>query len=498
MRGNDVSTFEQDLQALYFGTMPVEHIFLTEYMPAARGEYVKVYLMCLYHSRIPGDTSKVEDIARELGMEVSKVETAIRYWERRGLMVVIGGETRQYQLRSAVQRALSGEPISADNAFVQFSERVYDLFGDSRKVRPAEISTAYDWVEEEGLSADAVLALLRHMWTIRGAQFSFQAAGQLAVRLRDSGVRDAEDVESYLSYEESVHKGAQAVLRRLGRRRMPSDDELSLYRKWVGDWGYTQDGILQACQETTGAGEPTFKYLDGILANHRSGGPGTTDAGALAASLDQDKKERELVSEMLKALGARLRADTALPIYRELAANCPHDLILYAAGECAKNGKNTLEDLARLLESWEKRGLRTAEEAQVYVQHVRALDAVLYRIYEACGYRGKASKTDREYLERWQAQGFEEGLLLLAARQASGASSQKIKYINSVLKNWQQNGVTTLAQAEKQLERSSGSEKNRRLRAQQYEQREYRESEMQEILGVDDLFKEAADGQGNS
>ena len=240
-----MSVFEQDMQALYFGSMPVEHIFLTEYMPAARGDYVKVYLMCLYHSRLPGDEAKVEDISRELGLEMPMVENALRYWERRGLLVVIAGDTPRYQMRSAIQRALTGEPLTADNAFVQFSENVYSLFGESRKVRPSEISMAYEWVEEEGLSPDAVLALLRHMWTLRGPQFNFQLAGQLAVKLRESGIRDAADAESYLAYEETVHRGAQAVLRRLGRRRMPSEDELALYRKWTGDWGYTQDAVYR-------------------------------------------------------------------------------------------------------------------------------------------------------------------------------------------------------------------------------------------------------------
>ncbi|MBQ6232392.1 MAG: DnaD domain protein [Clostridia bacterium] len=493
-----MSVFEQDLQALYFGSMPVEHIFLTEYMPAARGDYVKVYLTCLYHSRMPNDDTKVEDVSRELGLDSSVVENAVRYWERRGLMVVIGGEAPRYQMRSAIQRALSGEPLSADNAFVQFSERVYELFGESRKVRPSEISMAYEWVEEEGLSPDTVLALLRHMWTLRGAQFNFQAAGQLAVKLRENGVRDAADAESYLGFEETVHKGAQAVLRRLGRRRLPSEDELKLYRKWISEWGYTQEGILEACQATTAAGEPTFKYLDGILARLRQGEGGPADAPAVAETLDKGREELRLTSEMLNALGARLRPEAALAIYRELAADSPHDLIVYAAKECARNGKGTLEDLARLLESWNKRGLNTAEDAENYVRHVRELDTVLYRIYEACGYRGRASKTDRELLERWQGMGFEEGVLLLAAKQASGASSQKMKYMNTVLKNWQQNGVTTLAQAEKQAGRAPAAPSGKRVLAQQYEQREYKESEMQEILGVRDLFKEEPDGQTDS
>ncbi len=490
-----MSAFEQEMQALYFGSMPVEHIFLTEYMPAARGDYVKVYLMCMYHSRIPGDTSKVEDVARELSLETETVENAIRYWERRGLLVVIGDNPLRYQLRSAIQRAISGEPLRADNAFVEFSERVYELFGESRKVRPSEISMAYEWVEEEGLSPEAVLILLRSMWTMRGAQFNFQQAGQMAVKLRENGAQDAAGAERYLRYQESVHRGAQAVLRRLGRRRYPSEDELALYRKWVDEWGFTQEGILAACKETTSAGEPSMKYLDGILARLHTGNGQPQGATAVEDSIDKGREELKRAAEVLNALGARLRPEAVLPICRELEETRPQELIVYAAQECARNGKNTLEDLTRLLESWDKRGLRTEADARSYVQHVRTLDATLYRIYEACGYHGRAGKTDREYLERWQAMGFEEDLLLLAARQASGASSQKMKYINSVLKSWQQNGVTTLNQAERLPGRAQSAGK--RVSAQQYKQREYNEEEMQDVLGVDDLFKEAPDGQEN-
>ena len=493
-----MSAFEQDLQTLYFGSMPVEHIFLTEYMPAAKGDYVKVYLMCLYHCRVPGEDVKVEDVARELEMDVQEVEKAIRYWERRGLIVVIGGDTPRYQLRSAIQRALSGEPLSADNAFVQFSERVYDLFGDSRKVRPSEISMAYEWVEEEGLTPDAALALLSHMRALRGAHFSFQQAGQLAARLRDHGIHEAADAENYLRHEEAVHKGAQAVLRRWNLRRLPTEDELNLYRKWLSDWGYTQEGVLEACKQMTGAQTPSFKYLDTILGNLRQPEAIRADAQQVSEAVSREQAERGQASEILNALGARLRLETALPIYQELAAKHPHDQIRLAAEECARSGKNTVEDLARLLDSWDQRGLRTAEDAERHVRHVHALDAVLYRIYEACGYRGRASKTDREYLERWQEMGFDEGLLLLAAKQASGASSQKMRYMNTVLKSWHQNGVTTLAQAEKQIGRGAAPTAGKRVIAQQYEQREYHESEMREILGVDDLFREEPDGQKDS
>ena len=41
-----------------------------------------------------------------------------------------------------------------------------------------------------------------------------------------------------------------------------------MYTKWVKEWGYTPEAIEAACVETLN-GEPTMKYLDGILKGMR-------------------------------------------------------------------------------------------------------------------------------------------------------------------------------------------------------------------------------------
>ena len=49
--------FEQDESMLRFGVTPVENLFIQEYLPAARGDYVKVYLYALYTSAHPKRSS---------------------------------------------------------------------------------------------------------------------------------------------------------------------------------------------------------------------------------------------------------------------------------------------------------------------------------------------------------------------------------------------------------------------------------------------------------
>ena len=101
------------------------------------------------------------------------------------------------------------------------------------------------------LTIQTVLMLIAHSITARGIQFSFKAVEADAVRMCEAGVLTAEDAEAFFAHTRKVHEGTRAVLRRLGKRRQPSQDEMDLYRKWTDEWHYAPEAILEACSETT-------------------------------------------------------------------------------------------------------------------------------------------------------------------------------------------------------------------------------------------------------
>ena len=74
-------TFAFDERYAMFDITPVENQFILEYMPGAKGDYVKVYLyglLCCYHPRKEMD---VASMSRELGMTEDVILAAYRYWE---------------------------------------------------------------------------------------------------------------------------------------------------------------------------------------------------------------------------------------------------------------------------------------------------------------------------------------------------------------------------------------------------------------------------------
>lgn len=479
--------FERDPEFLYFGTTPLENTFISEYLPDAKGDYVKVYIMALYHAMRGDPDIGVEQIAYELNMSASEVEAAIRYWERRAL-ISTGADGAPAVFHSATKRLLTGTAalFKPDNEFVAFSESVYALFGEDRKITPAEVSSAFDWVQELDLSAEAVLMLLSHMKLTSGKNFSFKRAESLAVRMHESNVQSGEDAEHFLSFETELRKNTQKILRRIGRRSVPTDDEMALYRKWNAEWGFSPDAIESACGLMTASNNPSFKYLDGILQRmHEKSNIHTPD------EIAQSESDFSSAKAFAEALGLRSVSKTTQDIYRDmLSSGMPDSVILIAARECKRLNRSSLDSVQELVLSWQEQGLDTEEKVTEHLNSVRTLNTMLRKVYDACGHSGRPTQADRKTLSDWYTKGLSDDLILYAASLASKAEGAKMSYIKKVLENWQSAGIRTVEEASK----SAASPKERpakQVSAQQYAQREYTEEELNQMLNPDDFFRKA-------
>lgn len=484
--------FDLDRDALPYGVTAVENRFLLDYLPAAKGDYVKVYLWGLFACQCKGDDYSLEEMSQELFLSVAEIEAALRYWERRGLVSRLGDDPARYRFFSPAQRRdHAGAPLSADAAQVNFAEAVYAIFSERRKVNPNEIALAWEWVQDVGLTPEAVLMLLNHCAQDRGAQFSFKKAEPLAVRMKEAGVVTSDDADAFLRHHQAVHDGARKVLSRMGKRRLASDDELALYEKWLDEWHFEPQAILDACRETTG-GDPSFKYLDGILSGIMERGSGRT-AREVQQQLIREKDEKERAMEVVRRLGVSLEVPAALRVYRDLIALQPHEVILLAADECGRTKRaGKVEDLQLLLESWKSKGMTTEAQVVAYLEKYRSANRALSEIFDACGHAGRPTEKDRALLEKWR-QMMSRELILFAAEQSRAAQGSKIAYLDKVIEEWHKAGVTELSQAQA-MKKPAPKKTGKTVSAQGYEQRSYTEEELLSVS--DDLIEEARKQRG--
>ena len=277
-------------------------------------------------------------------------------------------------------------------------------------------------------------------------------------------------------------KGARRVLSRLGMRRSPSMDEVDLYLKWTGEWGFEPKAIEAACRETT-KGSPTFGYLDKVLEGVRSrSGGGATTGGAMERALEEGREETARIRELLQALGvSRAVVDDGMRrLYRGLTASGGHEAALLAAREVAASGSaHTLDNVAALLEAWNARGLTSAEDIEAHLEQVRALNRRLRALMQLAGRRGGCTQANRELLLKWQGEwGLSEALVDFAAECARGVD-KPMPYMNRLLESWRKAGALTVEAARAERERFQSAPQGaaaapvKRVIEQQYEQRTY-------------------------
>ena len=355
--------FEPDQQLKTFGVTVVENLFITEYLQGAKGDHVKVYLSLLYHCQHTREEIGPEEMALSLDMTAAQVEAALRYWERRRLIERVSDDPPGYRLYHLGQRFLTGHSMEgSDPSYISFNEAVYALFGSERKVRPSDISVAYEWVSDIGLPQEAVIMLLNYMKDTRGKNFSFKSAEAMAVGMKEAGVSTPEEAEDFLGHSRAVHDGARAVLRRFNFRRLPTEDELKLYKTWTSQWGFTLDGILLACAETVKASSPSFGYLNAVLEGlKRRGGGG--DAKKIEA---QKIKESEIITgakEVLDKLGTRVSPISIQKAYQSLLDVAPHDMIVLAAEQVSRR-RGIFSDIEPQLIAWKEKGVTDAAKAR--------------------------------------------------------------------------------------------------------------------------------------
>ena len=477
--------FGFDERYAMFDVTAVDNQFILEYLPQASGDQVKVYLYGLMQCCHPQSDMTMEQLAKEIGMTENAVQAAYRYWERKGLVQRISDRPPVYRYVNVKQLMLSGVEEVSDPAYDAFSEAVYGVFNNERKLHGKDIQLCYEWVEDMGLPAEVVICLLEHMRETKGKNFTFKAAQKVAVELADRGIVTVQDAAHYLQLEKNVLKGSKDVLRRMGQYREPTVDEQNLYRIWIADWGFSHEAVLEACADTTG-GRPSFKYLNGILNKYREREAST--AAQLRQSREQGRDEVQALKRVLGILNLPTLTvnDDTRAKFAQMQELYTDDVILMAASECAGRGLD-FDDVLKTLRSWKRQGLADRMAILESMKLVNQQNGFLTQLFELWGRRNRPTAADRKLLSQWTDEWkFTDEMIIATAAYAANADKPML-YLDKLLEGFSQKHITTPEQAaaeraehqQKAPAAASGAPAARpvkTVREQQYTQREYDET----------------------
>lgn len=469
-----------------FDITPVENIFMEEYMPRAPGDFVKVYLYGLRLCYHPGAQSGMDAFARALGIEQDVVRDAFSYWEKLGVVRRVSDKPPVYQYNNLKAMLVRGSSPEDESLYRlrEFNNALQGVFG-KRLLTPAEYTRAAEWIEDLGLSEDAILMMARRAVNDRGAKVSFNYLDKVAATWAKAGASTKEAAEAYLRGQGSAYQGAREILRDMGARRAPTVAEERLYQKWVGEWGFTHEAVKEALTEMTKIANPNFAYLDKVLESAR--GRGETDAGSMMAQRERRDEESAYVREVLAVLGLTGGAtDDLRDMYKGFSAmGFDRDAVLLAAKDARRRGGRSMQEVADTLGRYAQRGLFTGEAIDSYMAELsRERDAAM-TIKALCGDASALEKGDLQSYRRMMATGLSAQMLALAAEYAKGARDP-MAFAAKVAENWMAAGIDTQeaaraehgARADKpEAPAAQSVSRLKEVSGQKFQQREYSDSE---------------------
>ncbi len=467
---------------------PVENFFINEYLPDAKGDYVKVYLYGLMHSYHATESMSLKQMAFDLSIDEKEIESAFRYWERRHLVSRVKDNPPEYRYVNAKQQMMLRQNETEDQRKYQlFAEELYAAFGDRRRLDGKECSLAYEWVEDLGLKQEVVLMLINQLILTKGPQFSFRAAQKDALQLVDEGVNTIEDAEEVLSRSKSIFEGTKAVLRRLGKRHSPSDDEMNLYKKWLYTWNFTPDAVLEACRETT-KGTPSMAYLDGILQGiyRRSGSMGIRSKSEMDKTITDEKTKFDGVRRLLHVLGA----DTTRPteaindMYKEMLALLPEEALLKVAQQTARYGGRLME-LEQTVKYLASKGIHDHAGVNAYYAEHYAMMQKTAKLLGIMGLESRPTSRQTASIKALVSAGISDERLESAAELSKG-KNEPFSYFMKVAEGGE--GKAIAADTQKTAEPKYGKT-GKTPREANYTQRSYTEEELSSF--AKELLKEA-------
>lgn len=256
------------------GFTPVNNIFIEKYMPQARGEFVKIYLLMLKHN-ISGELGVSSSIlASSLNLLESDIMNALSYWNDQGIIKLTQiDKMGNYNVEFL---DLTEEPIQTtkqvDLLEALGSNNTKDMLKDietllARPLSPNEMSIYLNWQRELGFSSELILILMEYC--ISKGKSDPRYIEKVALSWHDQKITNIEQAQNLIKKTEDKWLNIRKILSYLGINNVdimkPQQD---LIEKWLLMYKFPNEIIFKACDICfERLNRADFKYIDGILTN---------------------------------------------------------------------------------------------------------------------------------------------------------------------------------------------------------------------------------------
>ncbi len=304
----------------------IETSFVDKYIKDANPSFVKVYIYLARHLT-SSDTVNLEKIAEDTGLLKSDVNSALKYWDKSGVikytaesieLLKLSGNTNslvsfpseesekadvkekpQYQPTASVASAYKASNVIKTVTSDENLSQLFVIIGQllNKTLSPNDYKIIYSFVDYLNLPKQVIIVLFEYCISI--SQTNMRYIEKVAYSWADKGINTPERALEYvqkLSAQNSVLAEYKKNFKIRGRDF--SDTETAFILSWVNDLNAGEELIMYAYDTSImNTGKISFRYMDTVIRS-------AIESGTL------DKKNEKLSSNVKKSSFRNYPADT--------------------------------------------------------------------------------------------------------------------------------------------------------------------------------------------
>lgn len=251
---------------------PISNVFIEKYMPFARGEFVKVYLLLLKYnfSNEPGVNSSI--LASSLNLLESDVMNALNYWNDQGVIKFVPvDKMNNFSIEFVpLDNDLSGTSPDVNLLDALNNTETNDMLRDIERILCRPLSTKemeiyLGWQKDFSFTSELILILIEYCAS--KGKVDYRYIEKVALAWNDMGIKTIEKAQSHIKQTEDKWVKIRQILNYLGINNseiMKPQEEL--LNKWINVYKFDIQLIKKACDICfQRLNRADFKYIDGIL-----------------------------------------------------------------------------------------------------------------------------------------------------------------------------------------------------------------------------------------
>lgn len=262
---------EQNDLSMLFSATSLPDVFITEYLAAAPGDYIKVYLYILFLSKYNKDI-KLNDLSKKIAVPLNIIQDAIKHWEEAEVITKKGTGYIVNNIQEIELNKLYSPKITISKETVQNMEKdksrsnaieaINSMFFQGI-MSPSWYSDIDLWFKKYGFDEEVMIALFRYCFEKSALHKNYVKT--VAEAWHGNNIKTFAELDEYYENQEKFNKIKKNISKKLGLTRNLTQYEEAYVEKWLQEYKYNLEIIELALKKTTSKSNPNFDYLDKII-----------------------------------------------------------------------------------------------------------------------------------------------------------------------------------------------------------------------------------------